>query len=111
VRLWPALLRRGGCPGTFRTGREVQAPRRFAPTAGWVDPADLYQLAAYASRYAPERVAALVYRRSTAEIVPTSGAEGLGPWRRDEQTFAFQRLPTDAVSCRAALQALLTESK
>lgn len=75
-----------------------------------VDSADLYQLAAYASRYAPERVAALVYPRSpTAELAPTSAAEALGPWRREEQTFAFQRLPTDADGCRAALATLLIE--
>ena len=70
-----------------------------------VDQADLYQLAAYASRYEPEQVAALVYPYDGAAA--PAAAEALGPWRGGEETFVFQRLPTDAVSCREALSSLI----
>jgi 5-methylcytosine-specific restriction enzyme subunit McrC len=70
-----------------------------------VDQADLYQLAAYASRYEPERVAALVYPDDGAPDL--ARAEALGPWRAGDATFLFRRLPTDAATCREHLAALL----
>jgi 5-methylcytosine-specific restriction enzyme subunit McrC len=70
-----------------------------------VDQADLYQLAAYASRYEPEQVAALVYPSDGAAA--PAAAEALGPWRGGEETFVFQRLPTDAASCREQLASLI----
>jgi 5-methylcytosine-specific restriction enzyme subunit McrC len=70
-----------------------------------VDQADLYQLAAYASRYEPEQVAALVYPYDGAAT--PAAAEALGPWRGGEETFVFRRLATDAASCREELASLL----
>lgn len=70
-----------------------------------VDQADLYQLAAYASRYEPEQVAALVYPRD-GDSDPAR-AEELGPWRGGEETFVFRRLPTDAAGCRDELALLI----
>lgn len=70
-----------------------------------VDRADLYQLAAYASRYEPEGVAALVYPDDGAS--EPARAEAIGPWRGRDETFIFRRLPTDAATCRKELAALL----
>jgi 5-methylcytosine-specific restriction enzyme subunit McrC len=70
-----------------------------------VDQADLYQLAAYASRYEPEQVAALVYPYDGAAT--RGAAEALGPWRGGEATFVFRRLPTDAAHCREELALLI----
>lgn len=70
-----------------------------------VDQADLYQLAAYASRYEPEQIAALVYPDDGEPEV--ARAEALSPWRGGDSTFLFRRLPTDAASCRDELYALL----
>lgn len=70
-----------------------------------VDQADLYQLAAYASRYEPEHVAALVYPYD-GEAAPAA-AEALGPWRGGEETFVFQRLSADVASCREQLASLI----
>ena len=70
-----------------------------------VDQADLYQLAGYASRYEPDQLAALVYPYDGATA--PARAEALGPWRGGEETFVFQRLPTDAASCREQLASLI----
>jgi 5-methylcytosine-specific restriction enzyme subunit McrC len=70
-----------------------------------VDPADLYQLAAYASRYQPEQVAALVYPRD--EEIEPARAEALGPWRGGDETFVFRRLATDAGACREEIAELM----
>lgn len=70
-----------------------------------VDQADLYQLAAYASRYQPEQVAALVYPDDGAAA--PAAAEALGPWRREDETFVFRRLATDAARCREELASLI----
>ena len=71
-----------------------------------VDQADLYQLAAYASRYDPEQVAALVYP-DDVDAEPAR-AEQLGPWRGvGTTTFLFRRLPTEPAACRHELAALL----
>ncbi len=70
-----------------------------------VDQADLYQLAAYASRYEPEQIAALVYPYDGAAA--PAAAEALGPWQGGEETFVFQRLPTDAAGCREELSSLI----
>ena len=70
-----------------------------------VDQSDLYQLAAYASRYAPERVAALVYPHDR-DSKPAQ-AEAAGPWHGAGATFEFRRLATDPSACREQLAALL----
>jgi 5-methylcytosine-specific restriction enzyme subunit McrC len=70
-----------------------------------VDPADLYQLAAYASRYEPEQVAALVYPR--AGDAEPARAEALGPWHGGAETFVFRRLSTNAAACRDELAELI----
>lgn len=70
-----------------------------------VDQADMYQLAAYASRYEPEKVAALVYPDDGGPV--SSRAEAMGPWRGGAETFVFMRLPTDASQCREAIGAIL----
>lgn len=70
-----------------------------------IDQADLYQLAAYAGRYEPERVAALVYPhdRSTGPV----RAEALEPWHGAGRTFVFRRLATESAACRDELASLL----
>jgi 5-methylcytosine-specific restriction enzyme subunit McrC len=70
-----------------------------------VDRADLYQLAAYASRYEPEQVAALVYPHD-GDPEPAR-AEALGPWRGADATFVFRRLATEPAACRGELASLL----
>jgi len=70
-----------------------------------VDRSDLYQLAAYASRYAPEGVAALVYPHDSDS--PPARAEATGPWHSAGTTFEFRRLATDPAACREQLAALL----
>jgi 5-methylcytosine-specific restriction enzyme subunit McrC len=78
----------------------------FAPERpNGVDQADLYQLAAYASRYQPERVAALVYPLD--RDAEPARAEALSPWRGGDETFVFRRLPTDAAACREELASLV----
>jgi 5-methylcytosine-specific restriction enzyme subunit McrC len=70
-----------------------------------VDQADLYQLAAYASRYEPERVAALVYPRD--RDTEPAHAEARGPWHGAGMTFEFRRLATESAACREELASLL----
>jgi 5-methylcytosine-specific restriction enzyme subunit McrC len=72
-----------------------------------VDPADLYQLAAYATRFKPAGVSALAYPRTDDPQASVSTAERLGPWQSDDQTLAFTRLPTTIDECRTALTVLL----
>jgi 5-methylcytosine-specific restriction enzyme subunit McrC len=73
-----------------------------------VEQADLYQLVAYSMRFEPTAFAALAYPKSEDSVEPqTSTAERFGPWRADEQTFVFERLPTDAAGCRRVLGDLL----
>jgi 5-methylcytosine-specific restriction enzyme subunit McrC len=79
---------------------------RERPTG--VDRADLYQLAAYASRFEPEGVAVLVYPRDGDDGALAS-AEVLGPWRGSPHTFVFERLPTDVAECRKAIAALIAD--
>ncbi len=72
-----------------------------------VDQADLYQLVAYAMRFEPEAFAALAYPAARDDdLVPVSTAEGSGPWRSDDQTFIFTRLPLTASECREKLREL-----
>jgi 5-methylcytosine-specific restriction enzyme subunit McrC len=70
-----------------------------------IDQADLYQLAAYASRFEPEQVAALVYP-DDGDPEPAR-AQALGPWRGAGATFIFRRLPTEPAGCRNELASLL----
>ena len=70
-----------------------------------VDTADLDQLAAYASRYEPEHVAALVYPHDSG--AEAARAEALSPWRAGDETFVFRRLPTDAAACREEIAQLI----
>jgi 5-methylcytosine-specific restriction enzyme subunit McrC len=79
---------------------------RERPTG--VDQADLYQLAAYASRFEPEGVAVLVYPRE-GDAGALASAEALGPWRGGPHTFVFERLPTDVAECRKAIAALIAD--
>jgi 5-methylcytosine-specific restriction enzyme subunit McrC len=74
-----------------------------------VDQADLYQLAAYASRFQPSRFAALIYPRSEHEGATAAIAEAHGPWRGGETNFIFRRLATNAADCRAELSAAFTQ--
>lgn len=71
-----------------------------------VDREDLYQLAAYAGRYAPSHVAALLYPRA-GEAVSTG--ESAGPWHAQTggTSFAFRTLATTVGPCTAELTALL----
>ncbi len=68
-----------------------------------VDPADLYQIVAYANRFNPRNGAALAYPRAGEEDQIPSTAELFGPWERDGRRFAFLRLPTDVAGCAQAL--------
>jgi 5-methylcytosine-specific restriction enzyme subunit McrC len=71
-----------------------------------VDQADLYQLAAYASQYEPEQVAALVYPHD--RDTEPARAETQGPWHGVGATFVFRRLATEAAACRDELASLLS---
>jgi 5-methylcytosine-specific restriction enzyme subunit McrC len=73
-----------------------------------VDQADLYQLAAYASQYQPEQMAALVYPHHGS--TEPARAEAQGPWRGAGTTFMFRRLATDSEQCREQLASLLSIS-
>jgi 5-methylcytosine-specific restriction enzyme subunit McrC len=64
---------------------------------------DLYQLAAYATRFKPSTAAALVYPRDAGDAPVSSTAERLGPWTDGRVSFKFQTLPTDIASARHAL--------
>lgn len=72
-----------------------------------IDPADLYQIVAYAMRFKPTNGAALVYpEANTGEShTPPSHAERYGPWLTDEHEITFLRAPTDAQHCRDTLMA------
>lgn len=70
-----------------------------------VDPADLYQLAAYARQYEPEHVAALVYPYD--RDTEPAHAEALGPWHGAATAFEFRRLATTSAACRDQLASLL----
>jgi 5-methylcytosine-specific restriction enzyme subunit McrC len=71
-----------------------------------VDRADLYQLVAYAMRFDPRVVAALIYPMTPGED-PVSTAEGSGPWRSDRHTFAFTRLRLTREDARADIRELV----
>jgi 5-methylcytosine-specific restriction enzyme subunit McrC len=100
------VLRRGGTAAVIdaKYKRLAFSPQR----PNGVDQADLYQLAAYASRYEPNEVAALVYP-DDGESEPAR-AEAMGPWRGGEETFVFRRLSTDAAGCRHELGELIGSS-
>ena len=78
-------------------------PSRERPSG--VDQADLYQIAAYASRYEPGHVAALVYPHD-GDTEPAR-AETQGPWRGADTTFLFRRLATASTACRHEIASLL----
>ena len=73
---------------------------------GGVEQADLYQLAAYASQYEPEQVAALLYPHD--RDTEPAHAEAQGPWRGVGATFVFRRLATESTACQDELASLLT---
>jgi hypothetical protein len=79
------------------------APSRERPSG--VDQSDPYQLAAYANRYQPEQVAALVYPRD--RDTEPARAEARGPWDCAGMTFEFRRLATESAACRDELASLL----
>jgi 5-methylcytosine-specific restriction enzyme subunit McrC len=70
-----------------------------------VDQADLYQLAAYASRYKPRQVAALLYPHD--RDAEPARAEIQGPWDGGGVTFAFRQLATESSACRDEIASLL----
>jgi 5-methylcytosine-specific restriction enzyme subunit McrC len=70
-----------------------------------IDQADLYQIAAYASRFQPEQAAALVYPYDRDG--EPARAEAGGPWHSAGTTFLFRRLPTEPDACREQLVSLL----
>lgn len=74
-----------------------------------VDRADLYQLAAYSTRFKPTQFSALAYPRSHDDDALPRTAETHGPWQADQQTFMFQRLATNAADCRAQLTAMISK--
>lgn len=71
-----------------------------------VEREDLYQLAAYVSRYRPARFAALLY--PDADDPGMSSAEALGPWHDGETAFMFRRVPTTVDTARPMLADLLS---
>jgi 5-methylcytosine-specific restriction enzyme subunit McrC len=81
---------------------------RDRPTG--VDTADLYQLAAYASRLRPA-LAALVYPASPDDAQwPVASAESNGPWSLDGCAMQFSRAATDRAGCGMELNALLSDA-
>jgi 5-methylcytosine-specific restriction enzyme subunit McrC len=64
---------------------------------------DLYQLAAYATRFSPSSVAALIYPLDAGDTAVLPAAERLGPWTDGRVEFRFQTLPTDIDHARHAL--------
>jgi 5-methylcytosine-specific restriction enzyme subunit McrC len=69
-----------------------------------VDPADLYQIVAYAMRFKPAGGSALVYPKPTeTNELDQSHAERYGPWHSEGHDIVFARLPTDVNGCREAL--------
>lgn len=71
-----------------------------------VDTADLYQLAAYATRLRP-RLAALLYPEAPRDPSDRAAAERTGGWRLDDAEVHFRRIPTDRQGCRQALLDLI----
>jgi 5-methylcytosine-specific restriction enzyme subunit McrC len=73
-----------------------------------IEPADLYQIAAYALRHGPDQGAALLYPLppDSTDVEP-SYAERHGPWRSEAGDISFRRLPVDVDGCCSALSSLL----
>lgn len=72
-----------------------------------VDPADLYQIVAYAMRFKPTSGAALVYPEADAADgrASLSHAESYGPWLTGGHEITFLRAPTDVQRCCDTLAA------
>lgn len=66
-----------------------------------VDPADLYQIVAYAMRFKPTNGAALVYpdAETADDRASPSRAESYGPWLTNGHEITFLRAPTDVQRC------------
>ena len=97
------VLRGGRATAVIDAKYKRLAPSRERPSG--IDQVDLYQLAAYASRYEPERVAALVYPRD--RDTQPARAEARGPWHGAGMTFEFRRLATESAACQDELASLL----
>ncbi len=97
------VLRGGRVTAVIDAKYKRLVPSRERPSG--VDQADLYQLAAYASRYQPEQIAALVYPHDRS--TESARAEALGPWHGAGATFVFRRLTTESAACRDELAALI----
>jgi 5-methylcytosine-specific restriction enzyme subunit McrC len=107
-RLKPDLLIRAGdkVVAVFdaKYKRLQDSPQRPRGT----EPADLYQIAAYALRYRPHLGAALLYPLPPDTCdAERSYAERHGPWRSQAGDISFRRLPVDVDGCCSALRTQL----
>ncbi len=76
-----------------------------------IEPADLYQIAAYALRYRPAWGSALLYPfpPDGDGSAGSSYAERYGPWHVEAGPISFRRLPVGVSACSAALSTLLQQ--
>jgi 5-methylcytosine-specific restriction enzyme subunit McrC len=107
-RLKPDLLVRGGDEVTAVFDAKYKYLQDSPARPRGIEPADLYQIAAYSLRYRPSRGAALLYPLAQDDDgANASYAERYGPWQSDAGTISFLRLPVDMNGCSAALSRLL----
>lgn len=106
-RLKPDILVRneGEAVAIIDAKYKLLAKTRERPSG--VDPADLYQIVAYAMRFKPTNGAALIYPEADAadSRASPSHAESYGPWLTDGHEITFFRAPTDAQRCCDTLTA------
>ncbi len=113
-RLKPDILVRneGEAVAVIDAKYKLLANSRERPSG--VDPADLYQIVAYAMRFKPANGAALVYPEADAadRRASPSHAESYGPWLTGGRTITFMQTPTDVRGCCDTLMAggLVTEA-
>lgn len=107
-RLKPDILVRddGKAVAVIDAKYKLLANTRERPSG--VDPADLYQIVAYAMRFKPTNRAALVYPEADAADgrASPSHAESYGPWLTGEHEITFLQVPTDVQGCCDTLNAL-----
>jgi 5-methylcytosine-specific restriction enzyme subunit McrC len=112
-RLKPDIIARadGETVAVIDAKYKLLANSRERPSG--VDPADLYQIVAYAMRFKPTNGAALVYPEADAadDRASPSYAQSYGPWLTGGRTIAFMQTPTDVRGCCDTLMAgrLVTE--